>query len=97
MSKKELSLLIFIETKKGQRQKQIDAYNKLSPIVLKEEGCLQYELKAVENNENEFILIEKWTSLEDLAFHDSTAYMIEADRISPTFRVKTRVLKLTNI
>jgi len=38
----EISLLILIETKKGQRQKQIDAYSKLSPIVLSEKGCLHH-------------------------------------------------------
>jgi len=84
----EISLLILIETKKGQRQKQIDAYNKLAPIVLTENGCLQYELKEVENNENEFVLIEKWASKKDLEAHDVTSHMIEADKISPTFRAR---------
>ena len=84
----EISLLILIETKKGQRQKQIDAYNKLAPIVLNETGCLQYELKEVENNENEFVLIEKWASKKDLEAHDVTSHMIEADKISPTFRAR---------
>jgi len=36
----EISLLILIETKKGQRQ--IDAYSKLLPIVLSEKGCLHH-------------------------------------------------------
>ena len=95
---KEISLLILIETKKGQRQKQIDAYNKLAPIVLKETGCLQYELKEVENNENEFVLIEKWASKESLSAHDITIHMIEADKSSPTFRSKpVTVIKLLNI
>ena len=95
---KEISLLILIETKKGQRQKQIDAYNKLAPIVLKETGCLQYELKEVENNENEFVLIEKWASKESLSAHDITIHMIEADKSSPIFRAKpATVIILKNI
>ena len=84
----EISLLILIETKEGQRQKQIDAFNKLSPIVLNETGCLQYELKEVENNENEFVIIEQWASKESLSAHDITLHMIEADKNSPTFRAK---------
>ena len=94
----EISLLILIETKKGQRQKQIDAFNKLSPIVLNENGCLQYELKEVENNENEFVIIEKWDSRESLSVHDITSHMIEADKNSPTFRAKpATVIILKNI
>ncbi|APW65862.1 antibiotic biosynthesis monooxygenase [Poseidonibacter parvus] len=94
----EISLLILIETKKGQRQKQIDAYNKLLPIVLSEKGCLQYELKEVEDNEDEFVLIEKWASKKDLELHDNTPHMIEADKLSSTFRAKpVTVIKLKNI
>ncbi len=95
---KEISLLILIETKKGQRQKQIDAYNKLAPIVLKETGCLEYDLKEVIGNKNEFVLIEKWASKKDLLAHDITSHMIEADKLSLSFRAKAvRVIKLTNL
>jgi len=96
--KKELSLLIMIEVKQGQRQKQIDAYNKLLPLVSKEEGCLQYELKAVSGNKDQFVLVERWASEEALGLHDNMPYMIEADKISPTFRAKpASVIKLENI
>jgi quinol monooxygenase YgiN len=84
----EISLLILIETKKGQRQKQIDAFNKLAPIVLIENGCLQYELKEVEDSENNFVLMEKWSSKKDLEAHDITPHMIEADKLSSTFRAR---------
>jgi len=94
----EISLLILIETKEGQRKKQIDAFNKLAPLVLKETGCLQYELKEVENNENEFVIIEKWDSKENLLAHEITPHMIEADKNSPTFRAKpATVIVLKNI
>ena len=95
---KEISLIILITVKNGLRQKQIDAYNKLAPIVLNEVGCLQYDLKEVIDNKNEFVLIEKWASQENLDAHDITPHMIEADKLSPTFRAKgATVLKLTNI
>ena len=96
--KEEISLLILIKTKDGQRQKQIDAFNKLAPIVLNEKGCLQYELKEVQNTENEFVLIEKWATKVDLSLHDMTPHMIEADKVSPTFRAKpATVIVLNNI
>jgi len=96
--KKELSLLIMIEVKQGQRQKQIDAYNQLLPLVSKEEGCLQYELKSVSGNENQFVLVERWASKEALTLHDNMPYMIEADSVSPTFRAKpATVIELEDI
>ena len=96
--KKEISLLVFIEVKKGHRQQQIDAYNNLAPIVRNEKGCLQYDLKEVQDKENEFVLIERWASEEDLSAHDMTPHMIEADKLSPIFRAKSAtVIKLTDI
>lgn len=84
--------------KKNQRQKQIDAYKKLAPIVLNETGCLQYDLKEVEDDENQFVLIERWASKKDLEAHDITHHMIEADKLSATFRTKpATVIKLKNI
>jgi quinol monooxygenase YgiN len=95
---KEISLLIMIEVKRGHRQEQIDAYNQLAPVVLKEVGCITYELKAVDNYENEFILLEKWATKEALSAHDITPHMIEADKNSPSFRAKgATVIELVDI
>ena len=94
----KISLLVFIEVKKGHRQKQIDAFNQLAPIVRNETGCLQYDLKEVQDKENEFVLIERWASAKDLSAHDVTPHMIEADKASPAFRAKSAtVIKLTDI
>jgi len=95
---KEISLLVFIEVKEDHRQQQIDAYNTLAPIVRKEKGCLQYDLKEVQGKENEFVLVERWASAEALSAHDVTPHMIEADKLSPIFRAKSAtVIKLTDI
>jgi len=95
--KQEISLLVFIEAKEGHRQQQIDAFNYLAPIVRDEKGCLQYDLKEVQDNENAFVLIERWASSEDLAAHDVTPHMIEADKASPAFRAKpATVIKLVD-
>lgn len=95
MSQK-ISLIILIEVKEGQREKQISAYKKLAPIVLAEPGCLQYELNAVNGNNNEFVLLETWETKEALSAHDITEHMIEADALSPSFRKRPATVMLLN-
>lgn len=94
----EISLVIKIEVQEGKRQEQINAFNTLAPIVRAELGCIQYELKAVEDNENQFVLLEKWASMAALDAHDKTAHMIEADSKNHLFRAKpAEVLKLVDL
>jgi quinol monooxygenase YgiN len=95
---KELKLVILIEVKPGKAQEQINLYEKIKPLVLKEEGCLQYELNRVEGSDVNFILIERWKSAESLALHDEMPYMKEVDSISPSFRARpATVFKLNNL
>lgn len=84
----EITQLVMIEVQPGKRQEQIDTYNYLLPLVSAEEGCLEYELKAVEGDENKFILVEKWASEAALEFHDNTYYMKKADSENHVFRAK---------
>jgi quinol monooxygenase YgiN len=95
--KSEISLIIDIKVKEGLRQKQIDAFRKIAPLVLAEEGCLQYELKEVEADKTRFIILEKWSSQEALLSHDNTTHMIESDEKNSLFREKTTVIKLFDI
>jgi len=67
---KDIALVVNIEVQPGKREDQISAFNKLVPLVLAEPGCIQYELRAVANNENQFVLLEKWSSEEALAAHE---------------------------
>ena len=93
-----LSLVILIETKAGCANQQIEAFNNLHPLVLAEQGCLQYELTQDVDNEDQFVLIEKWATQADLDAHDVTAHMIEADKNSPSFRAKpATVFKLKGV
>jgi len=93
-----ISLIVLIEVQEGQREKQIAIYKKLAPVVLAEPGCLQYELKGIEGNNNQFALLETWESSEALSAHDVTPHMIEADALNPSFRTKpATVIKLSSI
>ena len=82
----EINLLVFIEVMPGKRAEQIEAYKALKPLVEAEPGCRRYELLADSNDENRFILIEKWASQEALDAHDNSEHMVAADAHSPTFR-----------
>lgn len=94
----EVSLMVLIETQPGRGQEQVRAYEQLSPLVLAEPGCLQYELKKVVGNDDMFVLVERWASADALAAHDRTPHMIAADALSPTFRARpATVLQLAPI
>lgn len=79
-------LVILITTLPGRGREQIDAYERLAPIVRAEDGCLQYDLHQVSGDPDRFVLIEQWSSKSALTAHDATPHMIEADAASPAFR-----------
>ncbi|NWB99102.1 antibiotic biosynthesis monooxygenase [Pseudomonas gingeri] len=82
----EVKLVILIATQVGRGQAQVDAFEKLAPLVRNEEGCLQYDLHRVAGNDDQFVLIERWTSKSALEAHDVTSHMIAAAAHNPTFR-----------
>lgn len=94
----EIKLVILIEVQPGKADEQIDLYNKIKPLVLAEDGCLEYEMNRVSGSEVNFVLIERWESKESLALHDVTPHMKEADSLSPSFRAgPATVLELINL
>lgn len=94
----EVNLIVMIEVMPGKQSFQLDAYEKLKPLVLAGPGCLQYELFSDSSDENKFILIEKWASQAALEAHDQTEHMIAADAYSPTFRAKpATVIKMVAV
>ena len=94
----ELKLVILIEVQPGKAGQQIELYNKIKPLVLAEEGCLQYEMSRVSGSEVQFVLIESWKSKAALDLHDEMPYMKEADAVSQCFRIgPATVLELTRL
>jgi len=95
--KEEISVVVLIEVIPGQREAQINAFKKVEPLVLAEAGCIQYELKADQDNENRFVIIERWASAEALAAHAVSTHMVEAGKHNHLFRAKPpEVIKLSN-
>ncbi|WP_354644382.1 putative quinol monooxygenase [Kitasatospora camelliae] len=81
-----IRLHILITTLPGRGQDQVDAYQRLAPIVRAEQGCLQYDLHRVVDDPDRFVLVELWASRDALAAHEATAHMVAADAASPAFR-----------
>lgn len=94
----QVKLIILIEVEAGKAQQQIDLYQKIKPLVVNEAGCLEYQLNRVSGKENSFVLTECWASEADLALHDATQHMQDADALSPSFRAgPATVLRLCNL
>jgi quinol monooxygenase YgiN len=98
MESKEIELIVLIEVQPGKAEEQINYFKKLQPLVLNEKGCLEYKLSKVSGSDVEFVITERWATAEDLAAHDKTPHMQEADSISPSFRAKlATVLQLNDV
>ena len=94
----EIKLIISIEVQVGKAEQQIALYNKIKPLVLAEEGCLQYEMSRVSGSDVKFVLTERWQSKKCLTAHDETLHMKEADSLTPLFRVgPATVIELINL
>jgi quinol monooxygenase YgiN len=98
MESKTVDLVVLIEVQPGKADEQIELFKKLQPLVLNEKGCIEYKLGKVTGSEVKFVITERWASEEDLAAHDKTSHMLEADSITPSFRASpATVLKLSDV
>jgi quinol monooxygenase YgiN len=59
------------------KQDFLDAFNKVSPLVYKEEGCLEYEIYQKDDGGNNLFLFERWESKQALDAHLKTKHMQE--------------------
>lgn len=92
----QVQLVILISTQPGRGAEQVAAFERLAPLVRAEDGCLQYDLHAVTDDPDRFVLIERWASEEALAAHDITPHMVQADATNAAFRAgPADVLRLT--
>lgn len=79
-----IHVIASITIKEGHKSEYIDIFKANIPLVLAEEGCVDYlptvdlptELAPQEMNTNVVTIIEKWRSLEDLMNHFSTPHML---------------------
>ncbi|MEV7418454.1 putative quinol monooxygenase [Streptomyces sp. NPDC089919] len=81
-----VQLVILITTLPGRGREQVEAFERLAPVVRAEPGCLRYDLHRVSGDPDRFVLIERWASQAALEAHDVTPHMVEADAAGPAFR-----------
>ncbi|GAB1639832.1 putative quinol monooxygenase [Krasilnikovia sp. MM14-A1259] len=81
-----LRAIVLIQTQPGRGVDQRAAFATLAPVVRAEPGCLRYDLHAVADDPDRFVLIEEWASAEALQAHDASEHMREADAANRAFR-----------
>lgn len=92
---KEVKLVVLIDVQTGKANEQIRLFKTLQPLVLEEEGCFEYELHKVSDNDDQLVLTERWASETAWRAHHETPHMKEASKLTPSFRAgPTKVLRL---
>jgi quinol monooxygenase YgiN len=81
-----LRVIVVITTRPGRGDEQQAAFTALAPVVRAEPGCLRYDLHAVQDDPDRFVLIEEWASAEDLRAHDDSEHMRAAGIANKEFR-----------
>lgn len=64
--------------KPGRVQDALDAFAGASPLVHQEEGC---ELYALHTDQTRLIVVERWTTSDDLAAHAAGEAIAELNRL----------------
>jgi quinol monooxygenase YgiN len=70
----------------GKGPDQLAAFEQLAPVVRAEDGCLQYDLHAVVDDPDRFVVVEQWGSREALDAHLSSDHMAAYAAEVPAFR-----------
>ncbi|WP_431819509.1 putative quinol monooxygenase [Burkholderia sp. F1] len=93
-----VSLIVLIEVQPGKANQQLEAFQRIAPMVRAEPGCIEYQLHHVSETENQFVLTERWETEEALAAHEIAPHMIEANGKNKSFRAgPAKVLKLVAV
>ena len=66
-----------LQGRPGQGAALLELWPGLSAQVRAEEGCLAYDLHRVQGDDDRFVVLERWASLEALAAHGRAPHMRE--------------------
>ncbi len=93
--------------KDGKMEEFLNVCKKLRPLVLAEQGCMQYDyVKDIDIptqshqeavNENRITLYEKWESMDALHIHSQKDYMKEYGKNVSSLRDSVTIRTGTNI
>jgi len=62
-------LIVTFTAKPGKGAEMAAAFAPAAEVVLKEKGCEQYEMFQSASNPEKLVLLERWTTAEDLDVH----------------------------
>lgn len=66
-----------LKAKSGKGPELLAAWPELAAKVRAEEGCLAYDLHAVLGDDDGFVVLERWASMEALKAHGASDHMKE--------------------
>jgi quinol monooxygenase YgiN len=94
-----IHVLAIITAKPGKRGEVLAAFEKIVPVVRKEDGCIEYgaavDAEGMGPTQSKlgtdtYVVVEKWTSPATLAAHSASPHMAE-------FRAKTKDLMASRV
>ncbi len=93
----ELTFLVTYTAKPGQRETFLRALaaRGIPEAVRAEAGCLQYDYYLSIENEDEILLLERWTSAEAQQTHLRQPHMAQARELKELYVETTALRKLT--
>lgn len=68
-------VVVVLQADPGKGADQVAAFAKVASLVRAEEGCLQYDLHAVVDDPDRFVVVERWASPEALEAHLASPHM----------------------
>jgi quinol monooxygenase YgiN len=71
----QVRVVVVLQADPGKGAEQVAAFEAVAPLVRAEQGCLQYDLHAVADDPDRFVVLEHWASREALEGHLASAHM----------------------
>jgi quinol monooxygenase YgiN len=81
-------VLAILQADPGKGPDQLAAFERLAPLVRAEDGCLQYDLHAVVDDPDRFVVVEQWASRGALDAHLASDHMAAYAAEVPAFRTQ---------
>jgi quinol monooxygenase YgiN len=78
----QVRVVVVLQADPGKGPEQVAAFEAVARLVRAEDGCLQYDLHAVADDPDRFVVLEQWASREALDAHlDSPHMAAYADQV----------------
>lgn len=97
MEDKILSLVVILKTKEEKRDFVKNEVSKIVPIVLEEDGCINYEFHQDINDENTFIFYENWATYEAWQNHVNSEHMKKYSKLTSDFIEDKKLYQLSKL